>query len=81
MGAREVIAEALEDSGMLLQLAAADDIIQALTAAGYAIVPVEPTEAMLRASARIPVKGPVSVAEAFWRAMLQAAPEAKGGEE
>lgn len=44
MTPREVIAEALEDSGILLHLTAADSILSALEQAGYVVVPAEMVE-------------------------------------
>lgn len=50
------------------------DVIRVITAAGYAIVPVEPTEAMIRAGG-MEVIGmrPFSSASSAYRAMLAAA--------
>lgn len=46
MSARDVIAAVLPTPGPMNRNAEADAILAALSAAGYAVVPVEPTEAM-----------------------------------
>lgn len=80
--AREIIAGAQRDNGdyIIRSSCDADAILEALTAAGYAIVPVEASEAMVEAglaSEEIHRKhylGPECVQEVY-RAMLQAAEE------
>jgi aspartate aminotransferase-like enzyme len=51
----------------------ADDIEEALTAAGFAIVPKEPTTAMVRASTMVVPTWDDDVSRAKWRAMVGAA--------
>ena len=68
-----------------------DAVLAALTAAGYAVVPVEPTEAMIQAMHNAPepktiVATPYGAGYAAadqwretWRAALAAAPRGEGG--
>lgn len=83
MSARDEIAMAVlaahdgaKDGGYTLtanQLS--DAIIAALRAAGYALVPVEPTEAMKHAGRIMNSKIGEDMAEACYRAMISAAKE------
>ena len=50
----------------------ADDILSALRSAGFAVVPVEPTEGMRKAGENSPN---TRLASHVWRAMLKAAQE------
>ena len=56
-------------------------VIEALTAAGYAVVPVEPTEAMIEEGAKrvlvgiVHSKGYTTIADDTYRAMIAAAPQ------
>jgi hypothetical protein len=83
MSEREVIARAVLNNFARAYMSARDDadaILAALDAAGLAVVPVEPTEAMIDAAHRAWTPG-VNYGEAHairWHAMLAAA--AKEGE-
>lgn len=81
MTPRDVIADAMmmakgSDEHSLGDYDDANDLIAALAAAGYAIVPVEPTEEMLRAATENDggyLSSPFLVLERMYRAMLKAA--------
>lgn len=82
MSARDVIARALLDSMALAHRTTengwgnAEVILSALSAAGYAVVPKEPTWEMLEAAESAYFSGytgtPTAMPEDVWRAMLAA---------
>jgi hypothetical protein len=71
--AREVIEEYIRVWAPMTSPYHARDIIAALTAAGFAIVPKEPTPAMVRASTMMAPTWDDDVSRAKWRAMVEAA--------
>ena len=86
MRARDVIANhrigyPKTPDGLLLGSVHADAILSALEAAGYAVVPVEPTEAMLQAKIHIRATGQdvmesrYDLRPTIWKVMLAAAKE------
>lgn len=80
MTPKEVIAKTAWDSD---SITTPDDLLQALTAAGYAVVPLEPTKSMVKAVLHVldtvppPRKenGPIEGIRPLWEAMIAAAQE------
>lgn len=72
MSARDVIAAALSVPGPMNRDAEADAILSALHAAGYMIVPREPTDAMLRAASMRQQPSLGQVYPSVYRAMADA---------
>ena len=74
MSARDVIAKIDALEGIPFGYSAADAILSALRSAGWAVVPVEPTEGMLKAGYGWP-SGVPTLDRRAWSAMLKAAQE------
>jgi hypothetical protein len=73
----QAIDEAFDDIGLWRVEAVARAALAAIDAAGYAVVPKEPSEAMRIAAINtgLPMRGEPPLYEKLWRAMLAAASE------
>ena len=71
MSARDVIASVAENKQFQIGVQKADAILSALDAAGFAVVPVEPTNSMELAASEHDMNE-IEVMRKIWRAMLSA---------